>query len=89
MKKIPKENIKDVLRKTYSDVEYLKVTYNNDYIIVKWFHSYGTTSKFKIIPYSDKPINYNCNSVYFEDVFEFENEKFEVLLIEPGFYWKL
>lgn len=86
MKKIPKENIKDVLRKTYSDVEYLKVTYNNDYIIVKWFHSYGTTSKFKIIPYSDKPINYKCNSVYFEDVFEFENEKFEILLIEPGFY---
>ena len=36
MKKIPKENIKDVLRKTYSDVEYLKVTYNNDYIIVKF-----------------------------------------------------
>lgn len=86
IKKIPKENIKDILRKTYSDVDYLNVTYNSNYIIVKWFHSYGTTSKFKIIPYSDKPINYKCNSVYFEDVFEFENEKFEILLIEPGFY---
>lgn len=86
MKKNPEENIKEALRKTYSDVEYLKVTYNKDYIIVKWFHSYGTTSKFKIIPYSDKPINYKCNLVYFEDIFDFEGEKFEILLIEPGFY---
>ena len=29
MKKIPEENIKETLRKTYSDVDYLKVTYNN------------------------------------------------------------
>mgnify|MGYP000917723147 FL=1 len=39
IKKIPKENIKDALRKTYSDVDYLNVTYNSNYIIVKWFHS--------------------------------------------------